>query len=431
MKKHALALLCALTLLLGAVPSAVALEGDTLRHADALATLNLVKGTGDDYALEVPVTRAQAAVLLVRLAGAEADAANDTWISGFRDVPAWAHREISHAARLGWVKGVSANYFQPSSPVTADAWCTMLLRILGYSDENGDFSVSDAAAFAQRIGLVSRSYTGTMTRGDAFETMYDALTFSYQDGSGTVISRLIGSGTCTRAAASALGLLDRELTAREVADRHMPAVFCLDTYETQKEIDAKEPSANASGFFISAAGLAITNYHSIEDSIHATATLATGEVYPVEEVIYYDTGIDIAVLRISRTSTEGKSTSAFAYLELAGTDDICAGDTVYTLGNPLGLGLAVSSGIISATARDVERYTLSCVMNTADISHGSSGGALLNVYGRVIAVTSGAYTYGNNMYLAVPVDPVMGADLAVPGKPLVEVVKIEAAKAKD
>ena len=76
----------------------------------------------------------------------------------------------------------------------------------------------------------------------------------------------------------------------------------------------------------------------------------------------------------------------------------------------------------------MERYTLPCVMNTADISRGSSGGALLNVYGRVIAVTSGAYTYGNNMYLAVPVDPVMDADLTVPGKTLAEVVKLESAK---
>lgn len=38
-------------------------------------------------------------------------------------------------------------------------------------------------------------------------------------------------------------------------------------------------------------------------------------------------------------------------------------------------------------------------MNTADISQGSSGGALLNEKGQVIAVTSGAYAYGNNMYL--------------------------------
>ena len=431
MKKHILALFCALVLLLGAVPSAAALEGDTLRQTDALATLSLVKGTGDDYALEMPVTRAQAAVLLVRLAGAETAAAKNTWSSGFVDVPAWARREISHAARLGWVRGVSEGRFQPHSPVTANAWCTMLLRMLGYSDAEGDFSISGAAAFAHRIGLVSRSYTGTMTRGDVFETMYDALTFSYQDGSGTVISRLIGSGTCTRAAASALGLLDRELTAREIADRHMAAVFCLDTYDTQKEINAGKPSASASGFFISADGLAVTNYHSIEGSIYAEATLSTGEVYPVEEVLYYDTAIDIAVLRLSRTSTAHETASAFAYLELAGTGDIRPGDTVYTLGNPLGLGLAVSSGIISAVQREAEGFTLPCVVNTADISRGSSGGALLNVCGQVIAVTSGAYTYGNSMYLAVPVDPVMEADLTVPGKTLAEVARLEAAKAKD
>ena len=145
-------------------------------------------------------------------------------------------------------------------------------------------------------------------------------------------------------------------------------------------------------------------------------------------VVWYAPGIDLAVLRISPTSTDGKTTSAFAYLELAGTTDIRAGDTVYALGNPLGLGLAVSSGIISATARDADRYTLPCVMSTADISQGSSGGALLNIYGHVIAVTSGAYIYGNNMYLAVPADPVLETDLTAPGLTLEEVVKIESEK---
>jgi S1-C subfamily serine protease len=298
--------------------------------------------------------------------------------------------------------------------------------MLGYSDKNGDFTVSDAVVFAQRIGLTSQSYDGTMTRGDVFQTMREALTFSYQDGSTTVIGRLLDRGVCTRTAANALGLLDVELTARQVADRHMAAVFALSLYEDQKDIDSKEPSANASGFFISADGLAVTNYHSIDGSIYATATLSTGETYPVERVIYYDSGIDIAVLKISMTSTENKTTSAFSYLELAGTEDIRPGDAVYTLGNPLGLGLAVSSGIISAVNREVDRYSLPCVMDTADISQGSSGGALLNVYGRVLAVTSGAYTYGNNMYLAVPVDPVLAADLTVQGWTLAEVAAREA-----
>ena len=67
-------------------------------------------------------------------------------------------------------------------------------------------------------------------------------------------------------------------------------------------------------------------------------------------------------------------------------------------------------------------------MNTADISKGSSGGALMNVYGQVIAVTTGAYSQGNSMYLGVPVDPVMKADLTKEGWTLEEVVKLERAK---
>lgn len=430
MKKRFFALLCALVLLVSAVPAASALEGEANRAADTLAALHIVRG---DYALDTPATRAQAAVLLVRLAGAEQEAARQvvTTRSPYYTAPAWARSSIAYAAAQGWITSPTAQAYRSDEPVTANAWCSMLLRMLGYSDKAGDFTTSGAAVFAQRIGLLSQPLSGELTRGQLFQSIRDALTFSYKDGSATVAERLVARGAASQATVSALGLLDQELTARQVADRHLAAVFCLDEYDTQKEADEGTPSGNASGFFITADGLAVTNYHSIEGAIYATATLSTGETFPVESVVWYDPDIDLAVLRISPTSTDGKSTSAFAYLELAGTADIRSGDTVYTLGNPLGLGLAVSSGIISATARDVERYALPCVMNTADISHGSSGGALLNVYGHVIAVTSGAYTYGNNMYLAVPVDPVLEANLTVPGLTLEEVVKAESEKAED
>ena len=430
MKSRFFALLCALVLLVSAIPAASALEGEAGRAADMLAALNIVRG---DYALNSPATRAHAAVLLVRLAGAEQAAASKviTTRSPYYAAPAYARSSIAYAAAQGWTTSVSAQAYRPDAPLTADAWCTMLLRMLGYSDKAGDFAASDAAVFAQRIGLLSQPLSGELTRGQLFQSIRDALTFSYKDGSATVAERMVERGAASRAAVSALGLLEPELTARQVADRHAAAVFCLDKYDTQEEIDEGTPSGNASGFFISSDGLAVTNYHSIDGGIRTTATLSTGETYPVGTVVWYDPDIDLAVLRISPTSTDGKTTSAFAYLELAGTADIRSGDTVYTLGNPLGLGLAVSSGIISATARDVDRYALPCVMNTADISQGSSGGALLNVYGHVIAVTSGAYTYGNNMYLAVPADPVLKADLTASGLTLEEVAKNESAKAED
>ena len=429
MKKKLIALFCLLSLLLTTVPAA-ALEGEALRSADLLATLNLVNGKENgDYALDTPATRAQAAVLLVRLAGAESAAKKDSQRTSFRDLPVWARDEIVYAARQGWAYGASASAFNPNEPISANAWFGMLLRMLGYSEKANDFRPEDAPAFAQRIGLVSESYSGNLTRGDLFESMTEALQFSYKGQDLTVLEKLIQTGTCSRYTANALGLLNRELTARQLADRHMSAVFCMDLYNNEAAVSDKTPTSNASGFFISADGLAVTNYHSIEGSLYATATLCTGDVYEIDRVIYYDKEIDIAVIRVSQTSVANQTTSAFAYLDLAGTDDIRHGDIVYTLGNPLGLGLAVSSGIISDIARDVDRYQLPCVMSTASISQCSSGGALLNVYGQVIAVTSGAYTYGNNMYLAVPVDPVLTADLSANGRTLAAVAIIEAANA--
>ena len=150
-------------------------------------------------------------------------------------------------------------------------------------------------------------------------------------------------------------------------------------------------------------------------------------------MIYYDPGIDIAVLRISQAALEGHDTTAFATLDLAPLrrrGPAGGRQRSYAIGSPLGLGLAVSSGIVSATERVVERYTLPCVMSTADISEGSSGGALLNVYGQVVAVTSGAYLYGNSMYLAVPIDPVLSADLAGGGQTLAAVKAAEAEAAE-
>ena len=430
MKSRFLAFLCAACLLVTAAPAAAALTGEPARAADTLYTLGLLPQEAGP--LTGTATRGDAVTLLIRLSGCEAEAAADNWISGFRDVPAGLLTAVNYASHQKWVAGTTVLTFSPDSPVTANAWFSFLLRMLGYSDKAGDFAVSDAAVFARRIGLTSRSYDGTLTMGQLHESARDALSFSYKDGSETVLQRLIRKNAVSRAAANALGLLTPELSARQIADRYTSAVFQIALYEKPIEIDAGEPAADASGFFISPDGLAVTNYHSLADSIHATVTLSTGETYPIDRVLYYDQAIDLAVVRVSRTSTEGRTTSAFSCLTLAEDPDVRAGDVAYSIGSPLGLGLSVSSGIISDPSRPVARYQQPCIMNTADISQGSSGGALLNVYGQVIGVTSGAYTYGNSMYLAVPIAPVLSADLSGEGWTVAEVTEmVRAANSKN
>ena len=423
MKKRLLSLLCVLVLTVSVIPAASALEGEAARAADTLSTLGLIDST---YNLDAPATRAQAAVLLVHLAGAEQAAAADNWLAGFRDVPASIAQEVNYAARQGWITGVTATAFRPDAALTANAWSAFLLRMLGYSDKAGDFTIADAAGFAQRIGLFPIAYTGTLTQGDLFEMAADALSFSYRDGSATVIGRLVSQGTVSRAAANALGLLTPALTARQVTDRCAAAVFRLDTYETEAYRDEGLVTGEASGFFITEDGLAITNYHSIADAVSATATLSTGDVYEVERVIYYDPDIDIAVIRVSHAALKGHDTSAFAALDIAdsGTGDLRAGDTVYAIGNPLGeLTYTLTDGIVSAldrlittSSQDSNGNTVSTTLNVLQtncaINPGNSGGPLFDSYGNVVGVVSAKMTESSSgvsaegLGFAIPINDV-------------------------
>ena len=207
MKTKFFALLCALALLVSAGPAASALEGEAVRSADILSTLGLIQGNAaGDYDLDAPATRAQAAVMLVRLAGAQEDARADIWIAGYLDLPAWAADFINYAAHQGWVSGATQVKYNPNGQIDAGDWYASLLRMLGYSDQDGDFTLDYAAIFARRIGLASISYDGLMTRGDLFLSIRDALTFPYKDGSGTVLDHLLEQGKVSRATANALGL---------------------------------------------------------------------------------------------------------------------------------------------------------------------------------------------------------------------------------
>lgn len=399
MKKRLFCLLCALTLLLGAVPSAAALEGDSRRAAQTLASLGLIDAVPSQEALSSPATRLQSTELLVRFAGVTS-----------------AKREVSvqeYAVSQGWVTVTRGQH----EAVPSSEFCAALLRQLGYEG----FTEETAALFARRIGLTTRDYGETLTLGDLCQLVRDALTFPGREGV-PAVRKLEQAGLCTQDQAQSL--FPEELTARQAADRHMAAVFRLDTYYTEKSFKKDIRSNGGSGFFISADGLAVTNYHTIDGAVRATANLVTGECFEVERVLFYDAEADLALLRVSKTTRDGKTTVPFfSYLELAEEPALRRGDQVYTLGVPLGLTLAISDGIVSATDHEVEGYTYPCIINTADISHGSSGGALMNVYGRVVGVTTGAYSAGNNLYISVPLIPILEADWTVEGISLEEVKK--------
>ena len=104
---------------------------------------------------------------------------------------------------------------------------------------------------------------------------------------------------------------------------------------TYVDTDCKTQYGSASGFFISADGVAVTNYHAIRDHYGAKATLVSGETYPVLGVISADPARDLAVIRIGRTAESGGTIAKFPYLTLGRSALVEEGDTVYAIGSPL------------------------------------------------------------------------------------------------
>lgn len=400
MKKRLVSLLCALTILACTLPAA-ALEGDSRRAAESLAAIGLVQES-HDYRLDAGATRLEALTVLSRLTGVHGGECPYT------DVPAWAAEAVGAVSAAGYLTGIyDGTALYGEEYVTADEWCAMLLRLVDKST-----ILSDAALYAQRLGMISRDYGSPLTRGELFELTKEALGYCTEEGT-SLAQQMVEKGLCTAEALQALRILPTALTAREAADRHMAAVACLQVYNTQRNFTKGVPSANASAFFITGDGIAVTNYHAIAHAAVATATLTTGEIYPVEGVLWANEAADLAVIKISRLQSDHiLPTPSFASLTLAGTKEVRSGDIVYALGNPLAVGHSVSSGIISTTESHSSLSSYTCLISTAAISSGSSGGALLNEYGHVIAVTSGAYLEGNSMYICVPIDVLLGADFS-------------------
>ena len=148
-----------------------------------------------------------------------------------------------------------------------------------------------------------------------------------------------------------------------------------------------------SGFFIDI-GYVATNYHVIKgrEQVYAKS-VANQTRYTVKEVAAIDEKHDLAILRISGTSPPIPN--------LENSDDIEIGETVYTVGNPIGLEGTVSKGIVSSI-RDFGNGPL--IQIDAPISPGNSGGPVLNEKGKVIGVSVSGFqgTGVQNLNFAVP-----------------------------
>ena len=159
--------------------------------------------------------------------------------------------------------------------------------------------------------------------------------------------------------------------------------------------DNDKPIARGTGFLVSQDGVIVTNYHVIANGNIAVVKFSDGKALPVDGVLAADKVRDLAIIKI-----HGKN---FRALTLGNSDRVQIGEDVVAIGNPLGLELTVSNGILSGV-RTVEKEGGKFLQVTAPISHGSSGGPLFNMTGEVIGITSMYFEGGENLNFAIPVN---------------------------
>lgn len=145
-----------------------------------------------------------------------------------------------------------------------------------------------------------------------------------------------------------------------------------------------------SGIIISSDGYVVTNSHVAEDAQNVTIITADGSEY-LAKVIGSDAKTDVALLQAINPVD-------FIPAEFADSDAVRVGNRVFAIGNPFGLGNSVSSGIISAKERDIEKGPYDNFIQTdAAINQGNSGGALFNMDGQIIGMNTAIFsTDGKN-----------------------------------
>ena len=160
-----------------------------------------------------------------------------------------------------------------------------------------------------------------------------------------------------------------------------------------------------SGFVVHENGYIITNAHVVDRTTDIRITLDDRTTYQAT-IVAQDRDQDLALLKID-------AHKPLPVIGLGDSDDLMIGETVIAIGNPLGYQHTLTTGVISATRRDLElseertgrhRVYAGLIQTDAGINPGNSGGPLLNVLGELIGINTAIRGDAQNIGFAIPVN---------------------------
>lgn len=197
-----------------------------------------------------------------------------------------------------------------------------------------------------------------------------------------------------------------------IAEEVMPSVVSITNLSVQQVqsffggIQEQESKSVGSGIIISQNDselLIITNNHVVEGNETLTVSFVDEESVEAQ-VKGTDAAKDLAVIAVQTKEIKDTTMEQIKVAALGNSDQLQVGESVIAIGNALGYGQSVTSGIVSATGRELDGIDEKLIQTDAAINPGNSGGALLNANGEVVGINTAK----------VATDTVEGMGYAIP-----------------
>ncbi len=155
-----------------------------------------------------------------------------------------------------------------------------------------------------------------------------------------------------------------------------------------------------SGVIIDAKGHILTNAHVVDKASKIFVALVGKRKEIEAELIGQDSRLDLAVLKLKEVET-------YPFLAPARSDDLMLGEQVIAIGNPLGLGHSITTGIVSSTKRRIpigDNLSSVFIQTDALINPGNSGGPLININGELVGINTAIARQAQGIGFSIPID---------------------------
>lgn len=238
--------------------------------------------------------------------------------------------------------------------------------------------------------------------------------------SNVVFDRVTGNDTKTVKQSSAAGSSQLTQTAStvtsdvsKIAESAMPSIVSITNMSVQEvqnffgQTQQEESTSLGSGIIIDQNDselLIVTNNHVVEGADTLTVTFVDNE--SVEANIKgTDATRDLAVVAVPVDSIKDSTMDEISIASLGDSDELQVGEPAIAIGNALGYGQSVTTGIISATERELDGFDGKLIQTDAAINPGNSGGALLNANGQVVGINTAKInsSVAEGMGYAIPI----------------------------